>query len=79
VVESDAGETVREVYYVSHRIGNNVVICSESEAKCELCGKVSELRPYGPRGENICFECGMKNLKTTERQLARVLFGEEVQ
>ena len=45
-------------------------------AKCELCGKVGELRPYGPNGESICFDCGMKDEKLTERQFRRVVFGE---
>jgi hypothetical protein len=33
---------------------------------CELCGKRDELRPFGPHGESICFECGMKDPETTE-------------
>ena len=33
----------------------------EEDAICELCGKLDELRPYGPNGENICYECGMKD------------------
>lgn len=45
-------------------------------AKCELCGKVAELRPYGPNGENICFQCGMKDEKTTEKRFRQVVFGE---
>ena len=32
---------------------------------CELCGLEVELRPYGPHGEWICFECGLKNEPTT--------------
>jgi hypothetical protein len=31
------------------------------KAICELCGKVDELRPYGPKGERICFDCGQKD------------------
>lgn len=45
-------------------------------AKCEMCGKVDELRPYGPNGENICFECGMKDEETTRKRFLQVLFGE---
>jgi hypothetical protein len=37
--------------------------------KCELCGVVAELRPYGPNRERICYECGMKDRATTERQM----------
>lgn len=64
---------------MSYRIGDTVVICPTEGAKCELCGEVAELRPYGPRGENICFKCGMKNPEATRRQMDRMLFGESVQ
>jgi hypothetical protein len=37
---------------------------------CELCGEVAELRPYGPNGEEICFQCGMKDEEATKRQSA---------
>ena len=30
---------------------------------CDLCGKTSELRPCGPRGENVCYWCAMKDEK----------------
>lgn len=36
--------------------------------KCEMCGVVDELRPYGPKGENVCFECGMKDEEAMKRQ-----------
>lgn len=39
---------------------------------CEYCGEVHELRPYGKRGENICFSCAMKpeNKADTEAAFA---------
>ena len=43
--------------------------------RCELCGKNAELRPYGPNGENICFECGMKDERATEAQFAKRVSG----
>ena len=46
--------------------------------KCELCGEVSELRPYGPNNENICFECAMKDIQTTNRKFEEVVFGEYI-
>ena len=64
---------------MSHRVGNIAVIVRTPPAKCELCGKVDELRPYGPKGENICFDCKQKNPKSAKRQMRRVLFGEEIQ
>jgi len=51
-------------------------IAVEPDGKCELCGEVGELRPYGPNGERICFACGMKDEKTTKRQFSKVVFGE---
>lgn len=39
-----------------------------TETKCEYCGQIDELRPYGKDGAMICFDCGMKpeNIKQTE-------------
>ena len=34
--------------------------------KCERCGKVEKLRPYGPDNENICLKCGMKEVALRE-------------
>lgn len=40
---------------------------------CELCGAVDELRPYGPNGEWICFDCGMKDEETTTARFVAIL------
>ena len=32
---------------------------------CYLCGTANDLRPYGPRGEDVCFRCAMS---TPERE-----------
>jgi hypothetical protein len=63
---------------MSKRHGNVIIIEAEKPQQCDLCGKIAELRPYGPNGETICFECGEKDPKTTERMMGRVLFGIEV-
>lgn len=52
-------------------------IAVEEPDKCELCGKHAELRPYGPRGERICFECGMKYPDVITRQFRRYVLGEQ--
>lgn len=45
---------------------------------CDLCGKVAELRPYGPKGEWVCFPCGMKDEKAAFRAFAkRMMVGDE--
>jgi hypothetical protein len=61
---------------MSKRVGNTIIIEREDDDKCEFCGKVDELRPYGPNRERICFECGMKDEATTQRIMARDLFGQ---
>lgn len=61
---------------MSQRIGNIIILAVEPDGKCELCGKVDELRPYGPNGERICFDCGMKYERTTTIQMRIKLFGQ---
>jgi len=61
---------------MSRRIGNLTIIAAEDDDVCELCGKVAETRPYGPNGERICYECGMKDKATTEKVMGKVLFGD---
>lgn len=70
-------EAEEERTIMSYRTKNGVpVIKAEADDVCDLCGKVAELRPYGPKGENICYECGMKNEAVTNKMLGRVLFGD---
>lgn len=40
---------------------------------CDLCGDVAELRPYGPKGEWVCFDCGMKDEEAAKRALRKRL------
>jgi hypothetical protein len=58
---------------VSKLVGDKFYIKPEKPQVCELCGKQAETRPYGPNGENICYECGMANLETTEKMFSKVL------
>lgn len=51
-------------------------ISEEEDRKCELCGKIEELRPYGPNGERVCFNCGMKDEEAAKRQMNKYVFGE---
>lgn len=43
---------------------------------CEACGVIAECRPYGPNGEQICFDCAMKDEETTTRKMNEYIFGE---
>lgn len=42
---------------------------------CDLCGKVDELRPYGPQGEEVCFECAMKDEAAAKRGFRKLVLG----
>lgn len=55
-----------------------VIIDGTVPAKCELCGKVEELRPYGPGGKFVCFDCAMKDEKEAERQFSKLIAGKTV-
>lgn len=52
-------------------------IAVEPKGECELCGKIEELRPYGPNRERICFECGMKDEETTKKRMREYIFGDK--
>ena len=60
---------------MTRRVGNIVIIEVEDDDTCELCGKVDELRPYGPKGERICYDCGQKDPATTEHVMKETLYG----
>ena len=56
---------------MSGRIGDVRIIEAEQAQQCDLCGKIAELRPYGPNGECVCYECGMKDEAAARRQFAK--------
>lgn len=37
------------------------VVTDHVPQQCDLCGEIAELRPYGPKGEHVCFKCGMQD------------------
>jgi hypothetical protein len=51
-------------------------IAEQKPEACTMCGVIEECRPYGPNGENICFECGMGDEETTRKQMTKFIFGE---
>jgi len=57
------------------KVGNVTIIdrTKPFDGACEICGKVEDLRPYGPNNEWICFSCGSKDNETTEKQMAKYL------
>lgn len=48
-------------------------ISKEEDRICEFCKKVAETRPYGPKDERICYDCSMKDQKTSELKMAKYL------
>ncbi len=60
---------------MSKKIGKIVIIAEEPEMIFHLCGKISETRPYGPNGEEICYECGEKDKLCTWIQMNMRLYG----
>ena len=49
-------EEVREMVRELEDKGVTVVYAQEPQ-QCDMCGEIKELRPYGPKGEAICYEC----------------------
>jgi hypothetical protein len=54
---------------------NVLLIEEEAPDTCELCGEEAELRPYGPGGKRICFNCAMEDREGTERRFSGILNG----
>ena len=55
------------------------IIAQEPDQMCEMCGKIDECRPYGPNGEQVCFDCAMTKVgeETVKKKMASYIFGEE--
>ena len=62
---------------MSRNVNGVPVIEAEPDFLCFLCGKIDETRPYGPNGEEICYDCGMKDIETTNRMMGKILFGDQ--
>lgn len=51
-------------------------ISQEPDGVCEFCGSIDELRPYGPRGERLCFDCAMMDEEAAKRGFRKYVLGE---
>lgn len=58
---------------MTKRIGNVILIEVEEPQQCDSCGKIDELRPYGPNGSCICFDCAMKDEEGTAKRFLEKL------
>lgn len=61
---------------MTKRIGDHVIIENEYDV-CELCGKEEDTRPYGPNGERVCFDCGMKDEPAARRIFTKMIHNAE--
>jgi len=53
---------------------NSIPITATADAEsCSVCLNEKECRPYGADGEPVCFDCAMKDEKTTKQQFQKVL------
>lgn len=60
---------------MSKRIGEVSIIEVEPDFICGTCGKITECRPYGPGGSEICYDCGMKIPDIIKHNMGIKLFG----
>lgn len=51
-------------------MSNTEFVCEGPLARCESCGIIDETRPYGKNNEEICYDCGLKDPKTTAEKMA---------
>jgi hypothetical protein len=63
---------------VSRRIGDTFIVEPEKPQQCDGCGRIEELRPYGPGGSMVCFDCGMKDAAATEARFEARLDGVDL-
>ena len=55
-------------------------IAPEADRVCEMCGTITECRPYGPNHEQICFDCAMSTPEMkamAEKRMGEYIFGEK--
>lgn len=58
---------------LTQRIGKILYLEPTPPSKCQLCSKENtETRPYGANGEEVCFDCGMKDEKTTRKKFGEI-------
>jgi hypothetical protein len=60
---------------MSEKVGDLFIIEGQADGICEMCGKLDELRPYGPKGENVCFDCAMKDEEAAKQKFIERMNG----
>jgi hypothetical protein len=60
---------------MTRKVKGGLLLELELPGICEMCGAKKELRPYGPKGENVCFDCMKKDELAAHRAFAQRLRG----
>jgi hypothetical protein len=61
---------------MTFKIDKTLVIAGERDGKCEACGAIDELRPYGKNGANVCFACAMKDEVNAKEMFRKRMEGD---
>lgn len=57
--------------------GPTILLAPREDANCSLCSELRELRPYGPGGAWVCFQCANKDQDAMRAAyLRRLNFGD---
>jgi DNA-directed RNA polymerase subunit RPC12/RpoP len=62
---------------MSQNINGIPIIEAEPDFICSECGKITETRPYGHLGAEICAECGDKIPEIVKHNMDIKLFGDK--
>lgn len=57
-------------------MSHQTIIEKEDVDRCEICGAIAEVRPYGPNGEEVCFQCGMRDEDAARRGFSEHVMGQ---
>ena len=60
---------------MTKKVNGIFVIEEQTSQTCDLCGNLEETRPYGPNGEEVCFDCGMKDKDAAHAALIERMTG----
>lgn len=56
----------------------NITVIKPADGKCQDCGNVDELRPYGHGGKFVCFDCMMKDEPEAKRRFGAILDASDI-
>lgn len=60
---------------MTRRVGDTIYLEGEPDAPCDFCGAVTELRPAGPGGEELCVFCAKRDPAAFEAYMGQLYAG----